>query len=202
VPYQLGVAEVVFGSMDRLEASHRALELGFSHIDVAGDDDRALALPVVNRAWPRPRPGFSTGAPPDAPGTWERAVKAYRREAGAMIEPLPGSIVGSVERVVAFLNEAPGTGLLLDTGHVATWGEDPAALAPFATHVQLRQARKEVPQTTEGDVDFDDFLGALRRAGYEGALSIEYFDLPDLGFPLEDPLGHALRLAEEVRPLL
>ena len=102
----------------------------------------------------------------------------------------------------AFLAEAPGVRLLLDTGHVATWGEDPIELASYAAHVQLRQARAGVPQTLDGDVDFARLLGRLREVGYRGALSVEYFDLPELGWPLDDPLGHALALAERIRPLL
>jgi sugar phosphate isomerase/epimerase len=64
------------------------------------------------------------------------------------------------------------------------------------------QARPGVPQALEGDVDFPRFVDRLRACGYTGLVSIEYFDLPDLGLGLEDPLGHALVLAEQLRPLL
>jgi len=37
---------------------------------------------------------------------------------------------------------------------------------------------------------------------YEGLFSVEDFDLPDLGLPLGDPLGHCVALADRVRPLL
>ncbi len=43
---------------------------------------------------------------------------------------------------------------------------------------------------------------AATRHDYRGASSIEYFDLPEMGLPLEDPVAWALALAEEVRPLL
>jgi sugar phosphate isomerase/epimerase len=85
---------------------------------------------------------------------------------------------------------------------VATWGEDPAELIPLADHIQLRQARHGVPQALEGDVDFVRFVDRLRAVGYRGLLSVEYFDLPELGWPLADPLAHALALAEQIRPLL
>jgi hypothetical protein len=42
----------------------------------------------------------------------------------------------------------------------------------------------------------------LREVDYRGLLTIEYFDLPDYGWPLDDPVGHAVALAGEVRPLL
>jgi hypothetical protein len=202
VNYRLGVTEVCFGDMPRVEAAETARDLGFSHIDVAGDDEAELALPVVDRSWHRPRAGFSCGAPPDGPGVWERAVNAYRKIPGSRIEAWPGSIISTVEQVVAFFKEVPESTLLLDTGHVATWGEDPAELIPYAEHVQLRQARKGVPQTYDGDVDMKGFIESLRKAGYQGSLSIEYLDIPEMGFALDDPLAHTIALAEKVRPLL
>lgn len=129
-------------------------------------------------------------------------MQRFRNAPGARIEPWGGSIINSVEKIKAFLAETPETPLLLDTGHVACWGEDPGELVGYAGHIQLRQARRGVNQALEGDVDFKDFIKRLRAAGYEGALSIEYFDLPEMGLPLEDPLGYALALAAEVRPLL
>lgn len=200
--YKLGIAEVVFGNIPRAAAAERAHELGFCHIDIAGDDETPLALPVGDRGWDRPRSGFSTGAPPEAPGVWERAVNAYKKVPGSRIEAWPGSIIDSVEKVTAFFDEVPESNLLLDTGHVATWGEDPAELIRFAGHVQLRQAKKGEPQTTEGDVDMRSFVEALKDAGYRGFVSIEYLDIPEMGFPLDDPVSYAVRLAEEVRPFL
>ena len=37
---------------------------------------------------------------------------------------------------------------------------------------------------------------------YRGLLSVEYFDLPDRGWPLEDPIAAALDFAAQVRALL
>jgi sugar phosphate isomerase/epimerase len=201
--YPLGVVEVAFAPQPTAAAARHAAALGFDHIDVVTDVDEPLALPIVDRfTTPSPRSGYSTGAPPEAPGNWERAVKAFRRAPGARIEPWAGSIIDSVAKVEAFLAEVPDVRLLLDTGHVANWGEDPSRLARYAGHVQLRQARHGVPQAAEGDVDFRQFLDSLRSCGYRGALSVEYFDLPDWGFPLADPLAHAVALAEQIRPLL
>ncbi|HSS09262.1 MAG TPA: TIM barrel protein [Acidimicrobiales bacterium] len=204
--YQLGIMAVTLAPLPVPEAARRAAELGFDHLDVAGDLDDAsepLAVPIGDRfTSPSPRPGYSTGAPPEGPGNWDRAVRAFRKAPGAKIEAWAGSIIDSVEKIKAFLAEVPDVRLLLDTGHVANWGEDPCELAPYAGHVQLRQARRGVPQTLEGDVDFARFLDQLRACAYSGLLSVEYFDLPELGFPLPDPLGHAVVLAEQIRPLL
>ncbi len=200
--YPLGIVEIVFAPIEQVVASRRAAELGFAHIDLVSETTTPLSLPVGDVFTRSPRAGCSTGAPAAQDGSWDRAVRAFRRVRGARIEPWAGSILDSVERVKAFLDEAPGTEVLLDTGHVANWGEDPAELIPYTSHVQLRQARKGIPQSLHGDIDFADFIGRLERHGYRGRLSIEYFDLPELGFPLEDPLGHAMALARQIRPLL
>src|SRR5258706_525026 len=78
--------------------------------------------------FPSPRTGCSTPAPPDEPGMWDRAVRAYRRRPGMRVEPWGGSIVNTIERCRALVDEVPGLRLLVDTGHVAGWGEDPCAL--------------------------------------------------------------------------
>ena len=203
--YPLGVMEVTFRPLSTADAARRAAGLGFEHLDVTSDvpDDESLAVPVGDRfTMASPRPGYSSGAPPEGSGNWERAVKAFRRAPGANIEAWPGSVIDSIDKIRAFLSEVPDVRLLLDTGHVATWGEDPCELVPYAGHVQLRQARRGVPQALEGDVDFSRLLERLRACGYAGLLSVEYFDLPDLGLGLDDPIGHAVALAEQVRPLL
>jgi sugar phosphate isomerase/epimerase len=200
--YPLGIVEIVFSPLAQDEAARRAQALGFDHIDLVTEPQEPLALPVVDRFVASPRPGWSSGAPPEGAGNWERAVRAFRAAPGARIEAWAGSIIDSAEKIEAFLAEAPGTRLLLDTGHVANWGGDPAELLRHAGHVQLRQASRGVPQAAVGDVDFVTFLSEARRQRYEGAFSIEYFDLPAMGYPLRDPLGHALALAEQVRPLL
>jgi sugar phosphate isomerase/epimerase len=199
----LGVVDVVFAPAPLPEAARRAQALGFAHIDVPCDWQGDLALPVGDRmAHPSPRPHCSCPAPPEAEGMWERAVRAYRRTPGVRMEPWPGSIVGSVTAVKAMLDEVPGLRLLVDTGHVANWGEDPAELLPWADHVQLRQAARGVPQALEGDVDFAALFRRLDAMDYGGLLSVEYFDLPDMGWGLDDPVAHATALAEQLRPLL
>jgi sugar phosphate isomerase/epimerase len=199
----LGVVDVVFTPTPLPEAARRARELGFAHIDVPCDWSGELALPVGDRiAHPSPRPHCSTPAPPEGDGMWERAVRAYRRTPGARMEPWPGSIIGSVAAVRAMLDAVPGLRLLVDTGHVANWGEDPIELLPWADHVQLRQAAAGVPQALEGDVDFKAVFRALDKLDYRGRLSVEYFDLPEMGWGLDDPVGHAVALAAELRAIL
>jgi sugar phosphate isomerase/epimerase len=87
----------------------------------------------------------------------------------------------------------PGVRFLIDTGHVVAWDGDVLELLPFAAHVQLRDARPGQAQVApgEGDVDFDAVLDRLERIGYEGVLSIEYFDLPEYGWPCADARAYA-----------
>ena len=204
--YPLGIMEVTLWPLPTADAARRAAALGFDHLDLTGeveDGAEPLAVPIGDRfTTASPRPGYSTGAPPEGPGNWERAVRAFRQAPGARIEAWPGSIIDSVEKIKAFLAEVPDVRLLLDTGHVANWGDDPCELVPYAGHIQLRQARRGVPQTLDGDVDFVRFVDRLRACDYQGLLSVEYFDLPDLGYPLANPVDYAVALAEQIRPLL
>jgi len=99
----------------------------------------------------------------------------------------------------------PGLRLTLDTGWSVFCGFDPLEVADLADHVQLRQARRGRPQMhidEEGDVDFAAVLAGFASLGYEGLFSVEYFDLPDMGLPLEDPVTWSVDLARQVRPLL
>lgn len=204
--WPLGAVHVVFAPDPVPVAASRAAALGFEHIDVPWGTHEPLALPVGDRlSFPSPRPGCSCPAPPDGPSMWDRTVAAFRRCPGARMEPWAGSVCGSTERVRAMLEAVPGLRLVVDTGHVAAWGEDPCALLPWADHVQLRQARHGVVQVHPdegGDVDFRAVLERLASLGYRGRLSVEYFDLPVWGWPLDDPLGHAVALARHVRGLM
>jgi len=208
----LGVVHVVFAPDPPALAAQRAAALGFDHIDVPVTVTDELALPIGDRISPAsPRTGCSTPAPtrPDDPAAadalWDRAVAAYRRAPGMLLEPWGGSICNRIDRILAMLEAVPGLRLLVDTGHVAGWGEDPAELLPHADHVQLRQARLgeiQVHPDEGGDVDFEAVISRLDELEYPGRLSVEYFDLPDYGWPLPDPVGHAVALAARVRPLL
>jgi sugar phosphate isomerase/epimerase len=206
VTFPLGVVSIVFGNAAVTDAAARAAALGFDHLDVLGDvEEAALPLAVGDRIDLTPRPGYTTPAAPARDGAWERMVEAFRRCPGARLEPWEGSVVGSVDACRALLEEVPGLRLTVDTGHVAAWGGDPVELLPWADHVQLRQAsagRNQVHPDGGGDVDVAAVVAELRRIDYRGLLSVEYFDLPTMGWPLDDPLGHAVALAERVRPLL
>lgn len=76
------------------------------------------------------------------------------------------------------LVEETGVKLALDYAHFACLGyrqEEIDRLAPHAAHVHLRQARPGALQAkfAEGTLNFPAMFGALRDAGYQGALALE-----------------------------
>lgn len=212
----IGVVAVAFGPVDVGEACARAADLGFDHLDASVDAIDALD-PDARAALPVPigdrisgfgmRNGCTCMVPIERrhEDRFDETVAVLRRHPGARIEPGPGTVAGSIERVEALVDAVPGLRLTLDTGHVAAWGEDPVRLLRHADHVQLRQAAPGRPQLHPdegGAVDFAAVLAELERLDYPGLLSVEYFDLPDYGWPLDDPVGHAVALATYVRALM
>jgi sugar phosphate isomerase/epimerase len=130
-------------------------------------------------------------------------VRWWRAAPQALLEPWAGAVVNSHESIEAFRAEVPGVRLLVDTGHVADWGGDPCELLHLAGHVQLRQGKPGHTQVhvddASGVVDFAAVFRRLDELGYDGRFSVEYFDLPDNGWPLADPEGWARDLATSLR---
>ena len=203
----LGVVDIVYAR--RGDVPQRALAAqadGFEHIDpLLGTDASSLALPIgCPTAFPKPRPGWcATPAPRAGEGMWDRAVRWWKAAPGALLEPWAGAVVNSADAVRAFRAEVPELRLLVDTGHVADWGGDPCELLELADHVQLRQGKPGHTQVhiddPSGVVDFAAVLRRLDALDYRGRLSVEYFDLPENGWPLEDPESWARDLAARVR---
>ena len=188
--------------------ARQARDDGFEHIDpLVGTDPAALALPIgCPTAFPRPQAGWcSTPAPADGPGRWDKTVERFRAAPGCLMEPWAGSVVGSTERVFAMLEAVPGLELLVDTGHVSDWGGDALELLPYARHVQLRQGMAASTQLhvddPRGVVDFAAVVECLVGLEYGGLCSVEYFDLPEQGWPLVDPRAWAVDLAAHLRAL-
>lgn len=212
----IGIVGVAFGDMALNDMATRAADLGFDHLDAAIhlveplDDDAldALAVPVVDRiSGFELVDGCTFVAPYERRGEdrFDETVGLMRAHPTARLEPGPHTSAGSIEKIEALAAAVPGLQLTLDTGHVAWWGEDPVQALRHAGHVQLRQAAKGRPQLYPdegGEVDFAAVLAELDRLDYRGALSIEYFDLPDMGWGLDDPVGHCVALAAHVRSLM
>lgn len=208
--WPLGVADVVYGRRpDVVERASAARADGFEHIDpLLGTDPDILALPIgCPISFPKPVDVWcATPAPPDGDGMWERAVRWWRAAPHALLEPWAGAVVNSTEAVRAFRAEVPDLRLLVDTGHVADWGGDPCELLDLADHVQLRQGRPGSTQLhvddESGAVDFAAVFARLDALDYAGRLSVEYFDMPEWGWPLDDPEEWARELAVSLRELM
>ena len=206
--WPLGVADVVYAR--RGDAAERALAAradGFAHIDPLLDvDPELLALPVgCPTAFPKPADTWCSTPAPSAQldGAWERAVRWWRAAPRALMEPWAGAVVNSIDSVRAFRAEVGDIRLLVDTGHVADWGGDPCELLELADHVQLRQGKPGSTQLHVDDptgvVDFGAVFHTLERLDYRGKVSVEHFDLPDDGWPLDDPEQWARELAARLR---
>jgi sugar phosphate isomerase/epimerase len=206
--WPLGVVDVTYARHGEIAARARAARAdGFAHIDpLVGTDPADLVLPIgCPTAFPKPVDTWCSTPAPSAQleGAWERAVRWWRAAPHALLEPWAGAVVNSPETVRAFRAEVGDVGLLVDTGHVADWGGDPCELLELAGHVQLRQGRPGSTQLHVDDptgvVDFDAVFATLERLDYGGRVSVEYFDLPANGWPLDDPEQWARDLAARLR---
>jgi Xylose isomerase-like TIM barrel len=203
----IGVVDIVYARRgDAVARAQAAAGDGYAHIDpMLGIDPAALALPIgCPTAFPKPADTWcATPAPVDRDGMWDRAVRWWRAAPHALLEPWAGAVVCSTATIEAFRAEVPGVRLLVDTGHVADWADDPCELLYLADHVQLRQGAPGRAQLhvddADGVVDFDAVLRRLEQLDYRGKVSVEYFDLPDNGWPLDDPEQWARDLAAHVR---
>ena len=206
--WPLGVVDVVYAR--RGDIAERALAAradGFAHIDPLVDTDPTLlALPIgCPTAFPKPVDTWCSTPAPSAQldAAWERAVRWWRAAPHALMEPWAGAVVNSFDSVQAFRAEVGDVRLLVDTGHVADWGGDPCELLELADHVQLRQGKPGNTQLHVDDpagvVDFDAVFRTLEQFDYRGKVSVEYFDLPDNGWPLADPEQWARDLAARLR---
>ena len=226
--WDLGVVDTVYGRGDGVMArSVSALADGFAHIDpllvdpllvdpllvdpLVGDPmlghTRDLALPIgCPTSYPKPQATWcATPAPPrgdDPDSAWQRTLRWWRAAPEALLEPWAGGSVATIEDVFALRREIPQLRLCVDTGHVADVGGNIEEFLSLADHVQLRQGCVGNTQLhvddSAGTIDFDEVLNTLDRIGYRGRLSIEYFDLPERGWGLEDPRGWALDLAHRI----
>ena len=132
-----------------------------------------------------------------------------------------------VERVLLGVND-PNYGLLLDTGNIICVDEDPAVacqvLAPRTRMVHLKDfyVRQRDPGDStqfdcgghwfrskagkylrgailaQGDLDIWAALGALKGAGYDGCVAIEFEGLEDAAYATSVSLANARRIWDEV----
>lgn len=123
----------------------------------------------------------------DPRACWQRAVEeaSWRaveaRKAGLTyaVEPHVGSICGSTELALRFVEDGEGLSLTLDYGHFVSTGESVTSvhrLIPYASHLHARGAARGHLQTrvATSDIDFGVLPNELKRRGYRGWVCIEY----------------------------
>ena len=118
--------------------------------------------------------------------------------------PHCGCIVETEAEIDRLLACLPGLPLLIDTGHLAAVGEDPARLirrfAGQVAHVHLKDWDTDAGRFTElGDgrpgVDFPEVLRALAEVGYANPLVVER-DAPTL--PPDESARRSLAFLQDV----
>jgi sugar phosphate isomerase/epimerase len=127
--------------------------------------------------WPGESHADSLGRAAEELG--RRADLARREGLRFSIEAHVGSVVETPELALRLLEAAPGLELTLDYSHFVRQGlpqEAADVLAPHARHVHVRGATRQRIQTSVRDsaIDFEQMVGALRAAGYDGYLALEY----------------------------
>jgi len=108
-----------------------------------------------------------------------RAALARERGVILSVEPHLHSIIETVGRTLALLEQAPDIALTLDYSHFVYQGvpqQKVDVLIPHARHLQLRQAAKGETQTParRGAIDFSALVDRLVEQGYDGYLGVEY----------------------------
>jgi inosose dehydratase len=182
---------------------------------VAGERGRPVSRRprIVQSQWPRFAERLTTVADHLA----ERGVRmAYHHHMGTVVET-----EGEIDRLMGSTGES--VGLLLDTGHLAYAGADPASVArrhvSRIDHVHCKDVRSDVLTAVrggdrsfldavvagvftvpgDGAVDFAAVLGVLKSTGYEGWLVVEAEQDPAKAHPLTYArMGHRY-LSEAVR---
>jgi sugar phosphate isomerase/epimerase len=123
-----------------------------------------------------------------------------------LIEPEPELLLETTDQYleVAERLNAPSIGLNFDVGHAFCVAEDlPSAIAKLAPHTRhyhlediasTRVHHHLVPGT--GAIDFGSVIGAIRKTGYDGWLTVELYPFTD------DPDAAARRAFEVLSPLV
>jgi len=108
-----------------------------------------------------------------------RTALARDRGVRFSVEAHLGSIAQDPAEAARLCAASPGLELTLDYSHFVYQGLDDGQiepLVPLARHVHVRGAatRRMQAPLAESTVDFERMVGALRAAGYDGDLSLEY----------------------------
>ncbi|MGP0062627.1 MAG: sugar phosphate isomerase/epimerase family protein [Isosphaeraceae bacterium] len=134
------------------------------------------------------------------------AEHAHKLGVLLLIEPEPGLLLETTDQYleVAERVNAPSIGLNFDVGHAYCVSEDlPRAIAKLAPHIRhyhlediaaTRVHHHLVPGM--GAIDFAEVVGAIRKSGYDGWLTVELYPF------IDDPDAAARGALDVLRPLI
>lgn len=119
------------------------------------------------------------------------------------IEAHVHSYLESPSITLELLKAVPGLRLTLDYAHFHCLGftqDEIDVLAPYASHVHLRQAASGALQRKleQGTLNFAAMLGTLREVGYKGYLSLEYVHQDYMNTVFDDVLSETIKLRDLV----
>ena len=122
-------------------------------------------------------------------------------------EPHSESMMGTLEKCQRMLDDVPGLMASLDYSHFMPQGhteEEVDVLIPRAGHVHAREANRERLQCRmeDGILDFDHILGALKKDGYNGNVTLEYIFVNYCGCYDVDVIIETLKLKQELEGYL
>jgi len=134
---------------------------------------------------------------------------AEQKSIGLAIEYEPGLLVESREDVLRLLKRfpSPWLGVNFDVGHAVVCGESvPETIEMFGrkimhVHVEDIRGRKHFHRIPgDGDIDFVEMARALKRVGYQGALTVELYPYAKNPLPAaRRALAHLSRILHRFR---
>jgi sugar phosphate isomerase/epimerase len=155
---------------------------------LSGDVDRLVdqvtACAAVCRQFDLDVLGIWPGADPvgaDVLPALRRCVEAAG-DVRLAVEYKPGTAVATAAQALALCAQAPGLGVLLDTGHAYAVGEDPAEVVDRLGDLLLHCHLGDAPLGGDDDDlpcgrlhDFTAFVAALDASAYAGSASFDLY---------------------------
>ncbi len=133
-----------------------------------------------------------TGFPEEAGELREFAGICKSQGVQAAVETHMFSTTEQPENALKLAQQVPGLGLTLDVSHYYCNGSEDRIrpLLPYVKHVHIRDCgrtwdRIQMP-FGEGLLDLKRWADELRTARYNGWMAVEYIDLPEVAFPVEE----------------
>ena len=167
---------------------------------------KAAEIPTIFILPGTVNPGQSRAQALDVSAEALQALLPIAQDAGVTmtIEPHVHSYLESPDITRRLLDRVEGLTLTLDYAHYVCLGyrqDEIDPLAPYATHVHLRQAKAGELQTKIdlGTINFPAQFGTLRDAGFDGWLALEVVHQDYMGTLYDDVLTETIAIRDLFR---